>query len=233
MGRRIKVLVASSKTDACNRLLDLLESNGYECRATYTKEETIDCGAVFMPDIVLVDLDNPEVKGMEVLGRLRDWSHALILALSERNQDEFVISALDGGAHEFVAKPIAAEVVLARVRALERCREAMLLQKSPVVPCFTNGELCIDYATQTVSVAGKEIHLTPHEYQLLRLLSLNAGGDLSHQRILREVWGSSQEGDLASLRVLVGSLRKKVETDSSNPRYIQTRAGVGYRMAKV
>ena len=168
-----------------------------------------------------------------MLGRLRDWSHALILALSERNQDEFVISALDGGAHEFVAKPIAAEVVLARVRALERCREAMLLQKIPVVPCFTNGELCIDYATQTVSVAGKEIHLTPHEYQLLRLLSLNAGGDLSHQRILREVWGSSQEGDLASLRVLVGSLRKKVETDSSNPRYIQTRAGIGYRMAKV
>ena len=233
MGCNTRVLVAYGKGESRSCLLESLALNGYECQTACSKEEVLDRISAFRPDIVVLDLSNAGNEGMEVLDRLRGWSHAVVLALLEECQDGPVISVLDGGAHECVSKSVPAEVILAHVRALERCREAMLNQEVPSVTYFVSGDLCIDYAAETVSLAGKEIHLTPHEYQLLRLLSLNAGNVLSHQRILREVWGGAQEGDLASLRVLVGTLRKKIEEDPSNPCYIQTKAGVGYRMVWV
>lgn len=184
------------------------------------------------PDIVILDLGLPDMDGVEMIKKIRTWSNVPIIVVSARSEDSDKVSALDAGADDYLTKPFSVEELLARVRV--SLRRAMYQnhngqQESSV---FENGDLKIDYASGCVYLNDQEIHLTPIEYKLLCLLSKNVGRVLTHNFILSEVWGNVMQSDVPSLRVFMATLRKKIEKNPSDPQYIQTHIGIGYRMIK-
>jgi two-component system KDP operon response regulator KdpE len=185
------------------------------------------------PAIILLDLGLPDMDGVEVITKVRTWTDAPIIVISARSEDADKIQALDAGADDYLTKPFSVEELLARIRVTLRRLQREEGDPESSDPVFVNGELRVDYAAGCATLAGDELHLTPIEYKLLCLLSHNVGKVLTHQYILRQVWGTTQEKDLASLRVFMGTLRKKIEADPTHPRYIQTHVGVGYRMLRV
>ena len=156
-----------------------------------------------------------------------------IIVISARTEDSDKIEALDAGADDYLTKPFSVEELLARLRATQRRLGLMKSESGQESPIFTNGELKIDYAAGCAWLGAEELHLTPIEYKLLCLLSKNVGKVLTHTYITREVWGSSWDNDVASLRVFMATLRKKLEQGSGAPQYIQTHIGIGYRMLRV
>ena len=230
--KKTTVLVVEDDAAVRNLITTALGSHGYGRLTAVTGSEAISAIVSSVPDIVLLDLGLPDMDGVEVISKVRTWSKVPIIVVSARTEDVDKIGALDAGADDYLSKPFSVGELLARIRTAER-HLSYQIQEEPQVSTFENGELRIDYVAGTVSLAGEELHLTPIEYRLLCLLARNVGRVLTHQFILREVWGVSQEGDLASLRVFMGTLRKKIEADSSRPRFIQTHVGVGYRMIRV
>ena len=185
------------------------------------------------PDIVLLDLGLPDIDGVDVIKKIRTWSNMPIIVISARSEDADKIDALDAGADDYLTKPFSVEELLARLRVTQR-RLAMMQSDSPVeAAVFTNGHLRIDYAAGCAYLGKDELHLTPIEYKLLCLLSRNVGKVLTHTFITQSIWGSSWENDIASLRVFMATLRKKLEKEPNSPQYIQTHIGVGYRMMKL
>ena len=185
------------------------------------------------PDIVLMDLGLPDIDGVEVIEKIRTWSNMPIIVISARNEDTDKIDALDAGADDYLTKPFSVEELLARLRVTQR-RLTMIQKESPSESAvFTNGKLRVDFAAGCAYLNEEELHLTPIEYKLLCLLSKNVGKVLTHTFITQSIWGSSWDNDIASLRVFMATLRKKLEKDAGSPQYIQTHIGVGYRMMKV
>ncbi len=231
--RTYSVLVVEDDPAVRNLVSTALESRGYLHMTTATGNGAIAMAATAAPDIVLLDLGLPDIDGIDVIKRIRTWSTMPIIVLSARSEDADKIEALDAGADDYLSKPFSVGELLARLRTTERHLGYMQEDAQPQSSVFTNGALSIDYAAGTVTLEGKELHLTRMEYRLLCLLAHNIDRVLTHQYILHEVWGTSQDGDLASLRVFMGTLRKKIEENPSRPRYIQTHVGVGYRMVHV
>lgn len=227
------VLVVEDDAAVRNLIGTALGAHGYACLTATTAHESLRAIEASQPDIVLLDLGLPDLDGIEVIRRVRTWSQVPIIVVSARGEDYDKIAALDAGADDYLSKPFSVGELLARIRATERHLSYQRSAKHAESAVFENGDLVIDYEAGVVRVLGKELHLTPREYRLLCLLARNVGRVLTHQYILREVWGAGQEGDLASLRVFMGTLRKKIEPDPSRPRYIQTHVGVGYRMMRV
>ena len=185
------------------------------------------------PDIVLLDLGLPDMDGVEVIKKIRTWSNVPIIVISARSEDTDKIEALDSGADDYLTKPFSVEELLARLRVTQR-RLTMTQSENQVnQSVFENGSLRIDYAAGCAYFNDRELHLTPIEYKLLCLLSRNVGKVLTHTFIMQNIWGSSWENDIASLRVFMATLRKKIEPEADSPQYIQTHIGVGYRMLKV
>lgn len=184
------------------------------------------------PDVLLLDLGLPDMDGIEVIQKIRTWSNVPIIVISSRNEDRDKILALDSGADDYLTKPFSIDELLARIRVVLR-RERRMIYSSPEQTEFINGELCINYVSGCAYLKKKELHLTPIEYKLLVLLSKNVGKVLTHTYLTREIWGNSWESDVASLRVFMAALRKKIEENPQNPQYIQTHVGVGYRMIRV
>lgn len=176
---------------------------------------------------------NPDIDGTQVIESIRSWSNMPIIVISARSEDKDKITALDAGADDYLTKPFSIEELLARLRVTQR--RLLLLQASGDAdsPVFQNGKLKIDYAAGCAYLNGEELHLTPIEYKLLCLLSNNVGKVLTHTYITQQIWGSSWENDIASLRVFMATLRKKLEPKKDCPQYIQTHIGVGYRMLRV
>lgn len=230
---KMTILVVEDDMAVCNLVSTALSSHGYACVTALTGSEGIRSIAASTPDIVLLDLGLPDIDGVDVIRKVRTWSQVPIIVISARVDDTDKIEALDAGADDYLSKPFSVGELLARIRTTERHLRYMARDKEPEVSVFQNGGLCIDFVAGTVQLDGKELHLTPIEYKLLCLLARNVGRVLTHQFILREVWSGTAEGDLASLRVFMATLRKKIEKDSSHPRYIQTHVGVGYRMIRV
>lgn len=230
---KITIMVVEDDLAVCNLLSTALGSHGYAYITAQTGREAIRSIASSMPDIVLLDLGLPDIDGVEVIAKVRTWSQVPIIVISARAEDADKIEALDAGADDYLSKPFSVDELLARIRTTERHLRYMARDRQPEVTVFRNGDLCIDFVAGAVQLGNEDLHLTPIEYKLLCLLAQNVGRVLTHQFILREVWSASSEGDLASLRVFMGTLRKKIEEDSSHPRYIQTRVGVGYRMIRV
>ena len=231
--RTYSILVVEDDPAVRNLVSTALESRCYRHTAVATGKAAIASAAASDPDIVLLDLGLPDMDGVDVIKRIRTWSNMPIIVLSARSEDADKIEALDAGADDYLSKPFSVGELLARLRATERhlgYREEDALPQRSV---FTNGGLVIDYAAGIVTLDEAPLHLTPMEYKLLCLLAHNIDRVLTHQYILHEVWGAAQEGDLASLRVFMGTLRKKIEDNPSRPRYIQTHVGVGYRMVRV
>lgn len=176
------------------------------------------------PDVVLLDLGLPDMDGVEVIGRIRQWSQTPILVLSVRDRESDKVRALDAGADDYLTKPFGVGELLARIRAMLR----RSLHQAPE-PVIRIDELELDLARRLVSLAGQPLALTPTEYELLRLLATNAGKVLTHRQILKQIWGAGYVEQPHVLRVNISNLRHKLEKDASRPRYILTESGVGYR----
>lgn len=185
------------------------------------------------PDIILLDLGLPDMDGVDVIKKVRTWSNVPIIVISARSEDTDKIDALDAGADDYLTKPFSVEELLARLRVTQRRLAIMQNENKTDESVFTNGMLRIDYAAGCAYMNGEELHLTPIEYKLLCLLAHNIGKVLTHTYITQKIWGSSMESDIASLRVFMATLRKKLESNPNSPQYIQTHIGVGYRMMKV
>jgi two-component system, OmpR family, KDP operon response regulator KdpE len=176
------------------------------------------------PDVVLLDLGLPDMDGVEVIGRIRQWSQTPIIVLSVRDRESDKVRALDAGADDYLTKPFGVGELLARIRAMLR----RSLHQAPE-PVIRIDELELDLARRLVSLAGQPLALTPTEYELLRLLATNAGKVLTHRQILKQIWGAGYVEQPHVLRVNISNLRHKLEKDASRPRYILTESGVGYR----
>lgn len=184
------------------------------------------------PDIMLLDLGLPDMDGVEVIRKIRSWSNMPVIVISARSDDTDKIEALDAGADDYLTKPFSVDELLARLRVtLRRLKQTQ--NDSPDVAVFSNGELRIDYATGCAYLKEEEMHLTPIEYKLLCLLARNCGKVLTHKYITQQIWGAAWENNVASLRVFMATLRKKLETSAGETSYIQTHVGIGYRMVKV
>jgi two-component system, OmpR family, KDP operon response regulator KdpE len=187
--------------------------------------EALKAAAMEHPDVVLLDLGLPDMDGVEVTRRLREWSQIPIIVVSVREQEQDKIAALDAGADDYLSKPFGVGELMARLRAALR-RVAQI----DAEPVFTTGELVLDMNQRQVMVKGQEISLTPTEYDLLRTLVRHAGKVLPHEQLLRAVWGTAYEAETHMLQVNISNLRRKIEPDPSRPSYIVTEPGVGYRL---
>ena len=206
-----------------------LPAHGFRLVGAENGEEGLARAADYNPDIVLLDLGLPDMDGLDVTRRLREWSNVPIIVLSARGQEKDKIAALDAGADDYLTKPFSTGELLARIRVALR-HAARLADNSPQ-PVFIVGDLRVDLAGRHVFVGDKEMHLTPIEYKLLTVLVRYAGRVLTHQQLLKEVWGPHHTQDTHYLRVHLAQLRRKIEPDPAQPRYLLTETGVGYRFA--
>lgn len=226
------VLVVEDDKAISNLISTTLEMQGYQYHTAETGMTSILKAASCRPDTIILDLGLPDIDGIEIIKKIRSWSNVPIIVVSARSEDEDKIKALDAGADDYLTKPFSVEELLARLRAALR-RMACNNSINPDASIFINDNMKIDYAAGCVYINEAEIHLTPIEYKLLCLLSRNVGKVLTHNFILKEIWLNSSSEDTPSLRVFMATLRKKIEDDPANPKYIQTHIGVGYRMLKV
>ena len=219
------ILVIDDEVQIRRLLRVTLEASGYRVFEAATGQEGLVEAASRLPDAVLLDLGLPDMEGLEVVKRLREWSHVPIIVLSVRDREEDKVMALDFGADDYLTKPFGTPELLARVRVA--LRHAAPTEKRTV---FKAGYLEVDFVTRTVKVAGREVKLTATEYALLRLLVEHAGKVLTHKHILREVWGPNCTEQTHYLRVYMAHLRTKLETDPAKPSLFITEPGVGYRL---
>jgi two-component system KDP operon response regulator KdpE len=203
-----------------------LESNGYRVHEARNGQEGLVQASVLRPDVVILDLGLPDVDGLDVLKRLREWSKTPVIILSVRNADAEKIAALDAGADDYLTKPFSVGELLARLRVARR--HAQPLPESAV---FRLGALTVDLSRRVVTLNNDPVKLTPTEYAMLRLLIQHAGQVLTHRQILREVWGPEYVDETHYLRVYVAQLRQKLEADPARPGILLTEPGVGYRLA--
>lgn len=228
------ILIVEDDKSIRNLITVTLEAEGYPFYAAENAREAILASTSKQPDIVLLDLGLPDMDGVEVIKKIRSWSEMPIIIVSARSDDRDKVEALDAGADDYITKPFSVEELLARVRAVTRRLKALRkAAKAPVEPAerelYVDGELEIDFAAKLVRVKSEEIHLTNMEYKLLAVLARNSGKVLTYKYLLRQVWGSALESDMASLRVFMVSLRKKL-AKSSGRQYLQTHVGIGYRL---
>lgn len=205
-----------------------LQGHGYRLIEADTGGEGLQQATTRNPDIVLLDLGLPDMDGIEITKRFREWSEVPIIVISAREQEEDKIKALDAGADDYLTKPFGSGELLARIRVALRHR--VMLQSGKKDPEFTLGNLKVDLATRRVFVKDKEVHLTPIEYKLLTVLIKNAGKVVTHSYLLKEVWGPPYTGQTEYLRVYMAQLRRKLEEDSAQPKFLINEPGVGYRL---
>jgi two-component system KDP operon response regulator KdpE len=219
-----RVLVVDDEPQFLRALATNLRGAGYDVDTAATAAEALDTAALRPPDAVVLDLLLPDGSGRDVCATLRQWTDVPILLVSAVGDEDEKIAALDAGADDYVTKPFATGELLARLRAaLRRAGPAA----SPVVEV---GQIRIDLDKALVTLDGERVHLTPHEFRILRLLALNEGKLLTHRTILREVWGRGYGEESNYLHVYMSQLRRKLEPDPAKPRYLLTEPGAGYRL---
>lgn len=221
-----KVLVVDDEIEARRLLRIGLEHSDFQVIDAATGEDGLGLCAVESPDIVVLDLRLPDVSGLEVLKRLREWSDVPVIVLSAVDGDQTIIEALENGADDYVTKPFKMTVLVARLRANLRKRNG----DEPTSSALSCGEICIDFARHDCQVRGETVDLTPKEFDLLSLLMKHEGKVLTHKYLLENVWGPANTEDREYIRVFIKQLREKVEADPTKPEYILTETGVGYRM---
>jgi two-component system KDP operon response regulator KdpE len=223
------VLVIEDEQPIRRFLRASLSGQGYRLVEAETGAQGMRLATEEPPDVVILDLGLPDLDGQEVLRRLREWLTAPIIILSARDQEAQKVAALDHGADDYLTKPFSTGELLARIRVALRHASRMAADAQASV--FTCGDLRIDLAARRVIVRDEEVHLTPHEYRLLTTLAHHAGRVLTHRFLLKEVWGPHHVQQTHYLRVFMASLRRKLEADPAQPRYLLTEQGVGYRLS--
>jgi len=221
----LRVLVVDDEAAIRRFLRASLTANGYMVFEAARGQEAINRVVADRPDVMVLDLGLPDMDGIEVVRRLREWTPIPIIILSVREHETDKITALDAGADDYLTKPFGVGELMARIRAALRH-----ITQADDGPIFTTGNLTVDLARRVVRVAGLEVQLTPTEYELLKTLVTYAGKVVTHRQLLRQVWGNAYEEDAHLLRVHMSNLRSKIESEPVRPRYILTEPGVGYRL---
>lgn len=224
-GAAARVLVVDDEPQIRKLLRVALTAHGYAVDEAATGEDGLTRAALAHPDLMILDLGLPDLDGTEVVRRLREWSEIPVIVLSVRESEPDKVGALDAGADDYVTKPFGMGELLARLRVALRHSAGKGDE-----PVLTFGRLTMDRARRVVAVDGREVKLTPTEYEILKTLAANAGRVLTNRQLLRAVWGPAYEKETHYLRVYVGQLRRKLEADPSRPEHLLTEPGVGYRL---
>lgn len=227
------ILVVEDDKAIRNLITTTLETQEYKYTTADKGSNAILEAVSYNPDIIILDLGLPDIDGIEIIKKIRTWSNIPIIVVSARSEDKDKIDALDSGADDYLTKPFSVEELLARLRVSLRRINYDMSKNGEMSSIFINDELKIDYAAGCVYINDNEVHLTPIEYKLLCVLAKNVGKVLTHNYLLKEVWGNVLPSDTPSLRVFMATLRKKIEKGSVNHKYIQTHIGVGYRMVRI
>ena len=227
-----KILVIEDDPAITNLIRTTLDTQDYQYHTARTGSAGLMDAVAYNADVIILDLGLPDMDGVEIIRKMRGWSTVPIIVVSARSEDSDKVEALDAGADDYLTKPFSIDELLARLRAALRRRQLDDTGLAPQESVYRNGNLSIDYAAGCVYRDDREIHLTPIEYKLLCVLAKNTGKVLTHNYILKEVWGNAFSADASSLRVFMATLRKKIEENPATPQYIQTHIGVGYRMIR-
>jgi two-component system KDP operon response regulator KdpE len=220
-----RILIIDDEPQISKLLRVSLGAHGYELDEAVNGSDGVVRAATFKPDLVILDLGLPDMDGKEVIKRIREWSETPIIILTVRDQEKEKVEALDAGADDYITKPFGVGELMARMRvALRRS------SRQEDEPVFTYGGLSVDFAARRVTVDEREVKLTPTEYDIIRVLAQHAGKVLTHKQLLKAVWGNSYIDDTHYIRVYIGQLRRKIEENPTQPRYIITESGVGYRL---
>jgi two-component system KDP operon response regulator KdpE len=202
-----------------------LEANGFHVHEAASGQDGLVQMTLLKPDVVILDLGLPDMDGLDVLRRIREWSHTPVIVLSVRDADDDKIALLDAGADDYLTKPFSMGEMLARLRMAQRHA-----RPAPDSPVFRSNALCVDLSSRNVTLNGEPVKLSVTEYALLRAFVQHAGKVLTHRQLLREVWGPQYETETQYLRVYMTMLRRKLEADPANPKLLITEPGVGYRL---
>ena len=227
------VLVTEDDAPVRNLIVTTLKTHDYRYLTAKNGAEAVMMASSHNPDVLFLDLGLPDMDGIDVIRQVRSWSNMPIIVISARSDDADKIEALDAGADDYLTKPFSVEELLARLRVTIRRLALMTGDGGGDRSLYANGNLTIDYAAGVARLNGEELKLTSMEYKLLCLLARNTGKVLTHTYITQNIWGRSWDNDVASLRVFMTTLRKKIEPEADSPKYIQTHIGIGYRMLKV
>jgi len=229
---RDKILIVEDDRGICKFLLTLLRANGYDVIVAERGKTALEMISSHCPDLILLDLGLPDMDGAQIIRSVRLWSSTPIVVVSARFVEEDKARTLDMGADDYLTKPFGTVELLARIRtALRHSRTTARNKGVALQGCYRSGELRIDYNLHRAFLSGKDVGLTPKEFRIVALLGRHAGQVVTYQTIMRELWGPQASADNKILRVHMASIRRKIEPDISEPRYIFTETGVGYRMA--
>ena len=229
--RKSRILIVDDDLGVLKSVRANLQARDCETFTAMDGAEALQVIEKELPDLIILDIMMPKMDGFEVCRRIREWSQIPIIMLSARHDVEEKVKCLNSGADDYITKPFGVNELMARVRAVLRRTEER--RATPALPSFTSGDLKINFVKRRVTVAGREVKLTPTEYTLLQELVLNAGKVFPHTTLLGKVWGPEYAEEREYLRVFIGRLRKELETDTKNPKYIVTVPGVGYQFQAI
>ena len=226
-----KILVVEDEATILRVLGTILTANGYQVITAETGQQAITMASSHCPDLILLDLGLPAMDGLEVIKRLRQWSGIPILVVSARDEEDEKVRAFDLGADDYITKPFGTSELLARIRAARRHANQLVAERAMLSSFYEYKDFKIDFERRTVTIAGKEVHLTQNEYKIVERLARQPGRVLTYTTLLHDIWGPYKGDDNQILRVNMANIRRKLETNPAEPHYILTENGVGYRMA--
>ncbi len=229
MNNQKLILIVEDEKPICKFITVSLKAQGYKCIDTQNGKTAISMVASYNPDVIILDLGLPDIDGLDVISEIREFSRTPIIIVSARGQDNEKVEALDMGADDYLTKPFSVVELLARIRVAIRHSEMSDLSPDIISNFFVNSELNINFTNREIIVRNEEVHLTPLEFKIMELMIKNRGKVLTHNYILKEVWGNYINDDKKSLRVFMANLRRKIEKDPADPKFIMTEVGVGYR----
>ena len=230
MNIRDKILIVEDERSISGFIKTVLVNNGYEVVLAHSGTEAFSMVSSHCPDLVVLDLGLPDIDGMDIIEAIREWTQLPIIVVSARTLEKDKVEALDKGADDYITKPFSAAELLARVRvAIRHTRASAIISGSQK---YVSGDLTVDYDKHMVTIKGENCHLTQNEFKIVALLSRCAGKVLTYDFIMKELWGPQSRGNNQILRVNMANIRRKIEKNPANPKYIFTEVGVGYRMVE-
>ncbi|MBQ1250511.1 MAG: response regulator transcription factor [Clostridia bacterium] len=232
MSNKHTVLIIEDETNIRNFMAAALSTEDYKVLTARDGQQGLVMISSYHPDVILLDLGLPDMDGMKIIRNVREWSLVPIIVVSARGMEEDKVRALDAGADDYVTKPFGTSELLARIRSALRHWAARKDISVQALGIFRTGELMIDFDKRRVTVRGEEVHLTQNEYKIVAILSKYAGRVMTYDYIIKEIWGPYAKGDNQILRVNMANIRRKIEDNPADPRYIITEIGVGYRMSE-
>lgn len=232
MNQMIRILVIEDEKNIRNFITSVLAAQHYQVIPAVTGREGLSQATSQCPDLILLDLGLPDMDGMDIIAKIREWSSTPIIVISARTQEEDKVLALDKGADDYITKPFGNSELLARIRTALRHSNRMQTDGPLAHRPYHSGGLCVDFEKHLITRDGKEIHLTQNEYKIVSLLAKNCGRVLTYDRLIEHIWGPYSENDNTILRVNMANIRRKLEPNPAEPIYIFTEIGIGYRMAE-